>query len=710
MRRTSTRLLAIFFLANSFSFAQQIQYPGTQKVDVVDEYFGVRVPDPYRWLEDENSPAVAEWVNKQNAVTFDYLSKISYREKMRKRLEQIYNYPRYSAPFRKGKYFIFTKNDGLQNQSVYFIQEGINGTPEVLLNPNQLSPDGTIKLASLGFSHDAKYLAYAISRGGSDWHEFFVMEVATRKLMLDHVRWGKFSGAAWQGNGFYYSKYDPPADTAKTLTARNENHKVYYHAVGTEQSQDQLVFEDAKNPLRFHSIGLTEDERFMILYVTDRGRGKKGNAIWVRDLKKKESAFKPIVEGFDDAFGVIDNIEDKLLMSTNRKAPNDKVVLVDPDHPQEENWKVILPEQKEPLEGISTAGGKLFATYLNDVRHRAYVYDLEGRKEHEIELPSLGTTGGFGGNNDDAFIFYTFTSFTFPTTIFKYDIATRESELYRSSAVAFAPEDFETRQVFYKSKDGTRVPMFITHKKGLELNGKNPTLLYGYGGFNISVKPSFNALLIALLEQGVVYCVANLRGGGEYGEQWHDAGTKLQKQNVFDDFIAAAEWLIANKYTSREKLAMHGGSNGGLLVGAVMCQRPELFKVALPAVGVMDMLRFHKFTIGWNWKPDYGSSDDSTEFQALSRYSPLHNLRAGVSYPATLATTADHDDRVVPAHSFKFIATLQEKHSGPNPVLIRVETKSGHSASNTAKQLATTADMYSFLLWNLGVEIQETTQ
>ncbi len=703
---------AAFFLPLAFSIvlcsegvsqSAVQQYPKTTKVDVVENYFGTKVPDSYRWLEDDTSAAVAQWVEEQNKVTFANLSQIPFRDKLKKRLEEIYNYPKYSAPFRKGKHYIFTKNDGLQNQSVYYIQKGLNGVPEVLLDPNTFSPDGTVKLASLDFSKDAKYLAYGISRGGSDWRELFVMEVASRKLLPDHIRWGKFSGAAWHGNGFFYSKYDPPADTLKALSAKNENHKVYYHRIETNQSDDELVFEDKTNPLRFHSVSLTEDQRFLALYISDRGRGKKGNAIWVRDLKKNQKSFRPVIREFDDTWGVIDNVGDKLLLATNYRAPNERVLLIDPAKPDEANWKTILPEQKEPLEGVATGGGKLFATYMKDVTHRAYVYNMNGALENEIILPTLGTTSGLGGNKDDDVLFYTFTSFTFPTNIYKYDIGAGRSELFRASEVKFSPQDFETKQVFYTSKDGTRIPMFITHKRGIQLDGKNPTLLYGYGGFNVSERPRFNSLLLALLEQGVVYCVANLRGGGEYGEEWHQAGTKLHKQNVFDDFIAAGEWLIANKYTSSEKMAMQGGSNGGLLVGAVMCQRPELFKVALPAVGVMDMLRYHKFTIGWNWKPDYGSSEDSTQFECIYRYSPLHNLKEGVNYPATLVTTADRDDRVVPAHSFKFAAALQEKHRGTNPVLIRIDTKSGHGASNTQKQIETTADVYSFLLWNLSV-------
>lgn len=697
-------ILVAYILSTCAIFAQSLQYPATAKVNVADDYFGIRVADPYRWLEDDTAKAVAQWVTEQNNVTFGYLSQIPFRETLRSRLEQLYNYPKYSAPYRKGKYYIFSKNDGLQNQSVYYIQKGLTGAPEVLIDPNRLSPDGTVRLASLDFSHDAKYLAYSISRGGSDWREFFVMEVATRKLLSDHLRWGKFSGAQWLGNGFYYSKYDPPADTTKALSAKNENHKVYFHRLGTPQSADELVFEDKAHPLRFHSLSVTKDKRFLVLYVSDRGRGKKGNAIWVRDMKKNETRFKPVIESFEDTWSVIGNVGGKLLLATDYKAPNQRIVMIDPDKRQEAEWQTIVPEREYTLNGAATGGGKLFVTYTRDVAQRVVVFSLHGKEENEIVFPTLGTTSGLGGNEDDKVLFYTFTSFTFPTNIYRYDIKTRKSELFRASEVKFTPQDFETKQIFYTSKDGTRVPMFITHKKGIELDGSNPTLLYGYGGFNVTVRPTFNSMLIGLLEQGVVYCVANLRGGGEYGETWHEAGTKLRKQNVFDDFIAAAEWLIANKYTSSEKLALQGGSNGGLLVGAVMCQRPDLFKVALPAVGVMDMLRYHKFTIGWNWKPDYGSSEDSTEFVALYTYSPLHNLKTGVHYPATLITTADHDDRVVPAHSFKFAAALQEKHRGQNPVLIRIDTKSGHGASNTKKQIETTADVYSFLLYNLGVQ------
>ncbi len=683
--------------------AQTLQYPKTAKVDHTDTYFGITVPDPYRWLEDDNSAETAKWVEGQNKVTFAYLEKIPYRQSLKARLEKLYNYPKYSTPFRKNEYFFFFKNDGLQNQSVLYVQKGLEGKPEVLLDPNTFSADGTTKLGTFALSKDGKYAAYGISRSGSDWQEYCVMAMATRKTQPDTLKWIKVSGISWQGDGFYYSRYAAP-EKGKELSSKNEDHKVYFHRVGTPQSADELVYEDPAHPQRFHFAGTTEDERFAILSISERGKGKKGNALYFRDTAKGGKTFTAIVDSIgNDNFSIIDNVGDKFLIRTDKNAPNGKVILYDPKNPDEKNWKEILPEKPEPLQGAGTAGGKLFATYLKDVTTRAYVYSLEGKLENEVTLPDLGAAGGFGGERDDRFVFYTFSSFNFPSTIFRYDIASQKSSLFRTPEIPdFKPVNYVTAQIFYQSKDGTRVPMFIVHKKGLERNGKNPTLLYGYGGFNSTTSPSFSSLRLALLEQGFVYASANIRGGGEYGEKWHEAGTKLKKQNVFDDFIAAAEWLIANKYTSPEKLALQGGSNGGLLVGAIMNQRPELFKVAIPQVGVMDMLRFHKFTIGWNWIADYGSSDNEAEFKALYAYSPLHNLKE-MKYPATLVTTADHDDRVVPAHSFKYAATLQEKHRGENPVLIRIETKSGHGASSTTKAIETTADIYAFIFYNLEV-------
>lgn len=681
----------------------RLSYPVTKKVEHVDNYHGTKVADPYRWLEEDNSPERAAWVEAQNKVTFSYLEKIPFRGQLAARLEKLFNYPKYSSPTRRGEYFFFTKNDGLQNQSVWYVQKGLDGTPEVLIDPNKFSPDGTSRLGTFSLSKDGKIAVYGISKGGSDWQEYFALDVSARKTQSDKLQWVKVSSVGWAGDGFYYSRYPAP-EKGKELTSKNENHQVFFHKLGTAQAEDELVYEDKTNTERFHIVQTTDDERFAILTISDRSTGKKGNAVFFRDVAKGDKSFTPIVaEIGDDNFGVIDNVGDRFLIETNYKAPNGRIFLFDPKNPEEKNWKEVIPEKTEPLQGTGTAGGKLFATYLKDVTTRAYVYSLDGKLENEIKLPGLGAAGGFGGRPEDKFVFYTFTSFNSPPTIYKYDIATRKSTLFRQPEIpGFQATDYETKQVFYNSKDGTRVPMFLVYKKGLKLDGNNPTLLYGYGGFNVVNSPSFSSLRMALLEQGVIYASANMRGGGEYGEKWHEAGTKLRKQNVFDDFIAAAEFLIANKYTSSEKLAIQGGSNGGLLVGAVMNQRPELFKVAIPQVGVMDMLRFHRFTIGSNWIADYGSSDKPDEFKALYAYSPLHNLKPGGKYPATLITTADHDDRVVPAHSFKYAAALQVAQGGEAPVLIRIDTKSGHGASNTKKAIETTADIYSFILYNLG--------
>jgi len=684
--------------------AQKLQYPNTRRVDHVDTYFGVKVPDPYRWLEDDNAPETMKWVEAENKVTFKYLDKIPFRSKIKARLEKLFNYPRYGAPFRNGRHFFFSKNDGLQNQSVLYMQKGLEGTPELLIDPNTFSADSTSQLAEFALSKDGKYFAYGISQGGSDWRDVHVMEIAGRKTLPDLLKWVKVSDLAWQGNGFYYSRYDAPAQ-GKELTSSNDDHKVYYHRIGSPQAEDELVYQDKTNPQRFHQVQTTEDERFAILYISDRGKGKEGEALFVRDAAKTDKKWIPLIpEIGDDHYYAIDNIGAKFLIQTNRKAPNWKVVLIDPKKPEEKNWKVVLPEKPEPLQSVGTAGGKLFASYLKDVTTRAYVYDLTGKLENEIKLPGLGTASGFGGRHDDKFIFYTFQSFSVPPSIYRYDIATRRSTLFRMPEIPdFKSTDYETKQVFYTSKDGTRVPMFLVHKKGLKLDGNNPTLLYGYGGFSNTIPPSFSPLRLALLEQGVIYASANIRGGAEYGEKWHEAGTKLKKQNVFDDFIAAAEYLIAKKYTSSVRLAVQGASNGGLLVGALANQRPDLVKVVIQQAGVMDMLRFHKFTIGWNWVADYGSSDNEAEFKVLRAYSPIHNIKKGTKYPATFITTADHDDRVVPAHSFKYAAALQHGQGGDNPVLIRIDTKSGHGASNTAKTIEQAADIDSFLLWSLGV-------
>ncbi len=702
--------IAILTMSAALSAQSGFQYPDTRTVDHVDTYHGVKVPDPYRWLEDDTSADTAKWVEAQNKVTFAYLEKIPFRARLTDRLKQLYNYAKYSAPSRKGDYFFFRKNDGLQNQSVLYIQKGIEGKPEVLLDPNTWSSDGTVLLNAFAPSKDAKLAVYGISRSGSDWQEYNVLDLTTRKPLADKIEWVKVSGVAWRGNGFYYSRYPQP-EKGKELSSANENHQVYYHRIGTPQSQDELVYDDPKNPQRFHTLSTTEDERFAILDISDRGTGKQGNAVMVMDLSKPGAKFVPLIpEITDDSYNVLENVRGELLVFTDNEAPNGRVVRINPASPAPANWRTVVAQKPEPIDGVAAAGGKLFVTYMKDVASRAYVHNLEGTLENEIELPGLGSVSGFGGNMDDKFVFYNYTSFTYPTTIFRYNISARQSAVFRAPEIpGLDTNQFETKQVFVTSKDGAKVPMFLVHKKGLALDGNNPTLMYGYGGFNIATTPGFNSLRIALLEQGFVYASVNMRGGSEYGEAWHDAGTKTKKQNVFDDFIAAAEWLIANKYTSPARLAAQGGSNGGLLVGAVINQRPDLFRVAIPQVGVMDMLRFHKFTIGWNWIADYGSSDTADEFKALHAYSPLHNIKAGVKYPATLITTADHDDRVVPAHSFKYAATLQKAASRENPALIRIETKSGHGASNVTKQIETTADIYAFIMHNMGISPRMAT-
>jgi len=708
--RFALSISCLLMLSSSALLAQisaPLTYPVARKTDQADTYHGTTVADPYRWLEDDRSAETAEWVKAENKVTFDYLAKIPYRKQLQNRLEQVYDYPKYSAPSRKGDWFYFSKNDGLQNQSVLYRQKGLNGTPEVVIDPNKFSADGTTRLGAFSLSKDGKYAVVGTSVGGSDWQQYRIMDLSTKQYLPETLEWVKVSGAAWQGNGFYYSRYPKPDGSA--LAAKNENHQVFFHAVNTPQSQDRLVYEDPKNPQRFHTVGTTDDERFALLTISDRGKGKDGNALFFMDSKVAKDQFMPVVaEPGNDKYGVLDNDGADLLIETNADAPNTKITRY---NTATKKWSVVLPEKPEPLVDVQAAGGKLFVEYSKDVTSRVYVHSYGGKLENEIELPAIGSAGGFGGEKDDKFVFYTFTSFTFPPTIYRYDIATKESSVFRAPEVDFKPTDYETEQVFYASKDGTRVPMFVTYKKGLKMDGTNPTLLYGYGGFNISLPPAFSPLRIPFLEQGGIYAQANLRGGSEYGETWHEQGMKAQKQNVFDDFIAAAEFLIAQRYTSADKLAAQGGSNGGLLVGAVINQRPDLFRVAIPQVGVMDMLRFHKFTIGWNWIADYGSSDNPDEFKTLYAYSPIQNIKPGINYPATLITTADHDDRVVPAHSFKYAATLQENYKGTNPVLIRVDVNSGHGASNTKKNIETTADIYSFMLWNMGItRLKEVAQ
>ncbi len=672
-----------------------LPYPATEKGDVLDNHFGAEVPDPYRWLENDTAADTKAWVLEQNKVTNAYLEQIPFRDAIYNRLEKLWDYEKFSAPFKEGEYIYFYKNDGLQNQSVLYRQRGEDGNIEVFLDPNKFSADGTTSLAGVAFTHDGSLVAYQISEGGSDWRKVIVIRADDKSVVGDTLMDVKFSGLAWRGNdGFYYSSYDKPEE-GSALSGVTDQHKLYFHRLNTPQDEDELVFGGSGTPRRYIGGYLTEDERFLIVTAANT---TSGGELYIQDLSKAGTPIVNIVDNFEKNHAIIDNDGERLFIYTNLDAPNGKIVTVDVNNPKPENWVDLIPETENVL-NPGTGGGKIFANYLKDATSMVQQYDQDGNLERTIELPDVGSAGGFSAKMDDKELYYSFTSYVYPPTIFKYDIASGASELYKASGVDFDPVKYESKQVFYESKDGTKVPMIITHKKGLELDGNNPTLLYGYGGFNISLTPSFSTSNIILLEQGGVYAVANLRGGGEYGEKWHLAGTKLQKQNVFDDFIAAAEYLINEKYTSAEKLGIAGGSNGGLLVGAAMTQRPELFKVALPAVGVLDMLRYHKFTAGAGWAYDYGTADDNAEmFDYLFTYSPYHALKPGTAYPATMVTTADHDDRVVPAHSFKFAARLQEFHTGPNPVLIRIETKAGHGAGKpTAMVIAEQTDKWAFL-------------
>jgi prolyl oligopeptidase len=676
-----------------------MKYPETVKVDTVDNYFDEKVADPYRWLEDDTSKQTADWVKAQNEVTFAYLKNIPYRDKIKKRLEELFNYERLSAPFKEGDYYYFYKNDGLQNQSVLYRKKGEQGEPELFLDPNTFSKDGTTALSGIFFTKDGTLASYIISEGGSDWRKAITIRTEDKSVVEEELHDLKFTGIAWRGNdGFYYSSYDKPKGSE--LSAKTQYHKIYFHKLGTPQKDDKLIFGGEATPRRYAGAYLTEDERFLIITAST---STTGNELYVQDLKDPKGKLICLVNNFDNNHTVITNDNARLIIETNFNAPNTKVVSVEFSNPTPDHWKDLIPETENVL-NTSTGGKKIFANYMVDVKTQVKQFNLSGKMEGEIELPGIGTATGFSGKENEQDLYYSFTSFTYPTTIFKYNIATRKSYLYEKPKVNFAPEDYVTEQVFYESKDGTKIPMFIVHKKGIERNGKNPTMLYAYGGFNVSLTPAFATSRIVWLENGGIYAQPNLRGGGEYGEKWHLAGTKLNKQNVFDDFIAAAEFLIKNKYTSSQYLAISGGSNGGLLVGATMAQRPDLAKVALPAVGVMDMLRYHKFTAGAGWAYDYGTADDSKEmFDYLKKYSPVHALKAGTPYPATMVTTADHDDRVVPAHSFKFAATLQERNAGENPVLIRVDVKSGHGASNLSKAIETQADQYAFTWYNMGV-------
>lgn len=698
------KILLLILLGYTSQLTAQLIYPVTRKVDTVTDYHGTKLTDPYRWLEDDRSEETKAWVTAQNKVTFDYLDKIPYRADWQKRLEEINNYPKYSSPSPKNGYYYFYKNDGLQNQSILYRQKGLKGQPEIVLDPNKFSADGTTGLAIFSLSKDGNYAVVGKTKGGSDWRTLYIMDTRTLTYLPDSIEWVKVSGASWQKDGFFYSRYPAP-EKGKELSTKNENHQVYYHRVGTSQSADKLVYEDPANPQRFHGVFTDETERYVFLNISDRGKGKDGNALWYYDNQQADKTFKPLIrEAGAYNYNFIAEENGRFLLLTNDGAKNRRIISMDPAHPEPENWTTIIAEKPENIAAVSAAGGKLFVSYLKDVTSRIYVHNMKGQFEKEVKLPSLGSANGFGGEKFYKEVFYTFTSITMPPTIYRYDIATGESTVFRKPELQFNPDDFVTEQVFYPSKDGTKIPMFVTYKKGLSKNAKNPTILYGYGGFNISSTPSFSPSRITWLEQGGVFCIANLRGGSEYGEQWHEAGMRFKKQNVFDDFIGAAEFLIKEKYSSPDYLAIQGGSNGGLLVGAVINQRPELFKVAIPQVGVMDMLRFHKFTIGWNWIAEYGSSDNPEDFKNLLAYSPIHNIKPGIAYPATIITTADHDDRVVPAHSFKYAATLQEHYKGTNPLLIRVDVNSGHGASNLKKSLETTADIFSFTFYNMGIK------
>jgi len=681
----------------------KVNYPETKTIDHTDNYFDSIVPDPYRWLEDDRSTETGEWVKSQNEVSFDYLNKIPFRGAIRERLAKLWDYEKYSAPFKEGDYTYFYKNDGLQNQYVLYRQKGEN-TPEVFLNPNDFSTDGTTSLAGIDFSLDGTRAAYQISEGGSDWRKVIVLDAMSKNILEDTLLDVKFSGLAWKGSeGFYYSSYDKPKE-GSALSGKTQYHKLFYHTLGTPQSADLLVFGGEKTPRRYIGAFVTEDQQYLVITAAV---STSGNELYIKSLKNSNAPIVNVINHFDKEHQVVHSEGDWIYIYTTLQAPNGRLVKVKASNPAPENWTDVISERKEPL-SISTGGGYFFASYLKDALSLVEQVDLNGKVLRTISLPGKGTASGFSGKWKDPVLYFTFTSYTQPATIYSLDVKSGKSSIYKESKVDFNPADFESKQIFYTSKDGTKVPLIITYKKGLVLNGKNPTLLYGYGGFNISLTPGFSTSNIVWIENGGVYAVANLRGGGEYGEEWHVQGTKMRKQNVFDDFIAAAEYLIKEKYTAKEYLAISGGSNGGLLVGAAMTQRPDLFKVALPAVGVLDMLRYHQFTAGAGWAFDYGTAQDSPEmFNYLKGYSPYHNLKEGVTYPATLVTTADHDDRVVPAHSFKFAARLQKAHKGDSPVLIRIETNAGHGAGKpTAKIIDEQADKWAFTFYNMNVPVK----
>ncbi len=678
-------------------------YPETrQDSTVVDDYFGTKIADPYRWLEDDTSAETGAWVTAQNAVTNGYLSKIPFRAKLKQQLTDLWDYETVSTPSKHGDYYIYSKNDGKQNQSVYYIKKGEDGAEEVLLDPNTMSEDGTTSVGGLSVSKDHQLMAYMVSQSGSDWKEIVVMDLNTKELLEDKVLWSKFSGISWHENGFYYSGYDAP-EKGKEFSNKNEFHKIFYHTIGTQQSADQLIFEDKEHPLRNHYASTTEDGHFLMVSGSE---GTSGNSLYIKDLTKSGSEFVTFVDDFDNDSYLMDNIGETLLIFTNYKAPNKRVVQTTMDAPSKENWTDFIAEKDYVLENVSIVGDKMFASYLKDVQSKIEIYGMDGTYNKDLELPGIGISSGVSGEKGDNIGYYSFTSFTTPRSSYKINTDDLSSEPYFKPAINFNSDDYVTEQVRFKSKDGEEIPMFITHKKGIKMDGNNPCLLYGYGGFQISIKPSFSVVNSVFMQNGGIYAVVTLRGGNEYGEKWHKAGMLNNKQNVFNDFIAAGNYLKDNKYTSTEKLAIHGRSNGGLLVGAVMTQEPNLAAVALPGVGVLDMLRYHKFTIGWAWAVEYGSSDKEEDFKNLITYSPLHNVKP-IAYPATMIMTADHDDRVVPAHSFKFAAELQKQNTGNNPMLIRIESKAGHGSGKPKNKLIEEwADVWTFTFHNLGVEIK----
>jgi prolyl oligopeptidase len=702
------RFIAILFVATSLvsctnnetTPAQKMMYPQTRKTDSIDTYFGNKIADPYRWLEDDKSTETADWVKAQNGITFDYLNKIPYRNKIKERLTKVWNFERYSPLHKTGKYYVFSKNNGIQNQSVLYFKEGLNAEAKVLLDPNTLAEDGTISLGGYHISKDGKYLAYTINKAGSDWSEIHLQDIATGKKMNDEIHWVKFSDIAWKGNGFFYSAYDAPSGKSE-LSSKNEFHKIYFHEIGKDQKSDKLIYEDKAHGLRNFAANVTDDEQYLLIYGSE---STSGTSLLIKDLNKPNANFIPIVENFENNYGVVHNEKNLFYIYTDKNAPKYQLLLVDLNNPAEKNWKTIITEKQDLLESVSISNGKFVALYLKDVNSKMFVHSLDGKLDHEIALPGLCKVEGLSTDKDDSLLFFSYNTFTAPASIYQYSMNGKALKETFKPVIDFKTDDYETKQVFFTSKDGTKVPMFITHKKGIKLDGNNPCFLFGYGGFNSYYAPEFRIDRAVFLEQGGVYAVPGIRGGGEYGEEWHKDGIKCKKQNVFDDFIAAAEYLIKEKYTSSAKLAINGRSNGGLLIGAVMTQRPDICKVAIPTVGVLDMLRYHKFTIGWAWASDYGTSENKEEFDCLIKYSPLHNIKPA-NYPATLVTTGDHDDRVVPAHSFKFIATLQEKQQGANPTLVRIDVNAGHGAGKpTAKQIEEAADIWAFVFYNLGVD------